>query len=102
MKQFDKDFSRFLQVRSEEIVTGGHMVLTFVGRSITDPYEGHFALLDLLSKSLIDLIHEVHYFTSANILLSCNNSLRVFNFSILIMHKQNFALSSHLEGNKLL
>ncbi|KAK4738432.1 hypothetical protein R3W88_002129 [Solanum pinnatisectum] len=58
MKQFDKDFSRFLQVRSEEIVTGGHMVLSFVGRSITDPYGGHFALLELLSKSLIDLIHE--------------------------------------------
>ncbi|KAH0726245.1 hypothetical protein KY289_002232 [Solanum tuberosum] len=58
MKQFDKDFSRFLQVCSEEIVSGGHMVLTFVGRSIPDPYGSHSAHLDLLSKSFIDLIHE--------------------------------------------
>lgn len=57
-KQFDKDFSRFLQLRSEEIVTGGHMLLTFIGRSIPDPYGNDCAHLDLLSKSLIDLIHE--------------------------------------------
>ncbi|XP_055817677.1 benzoate carboxyl methyltransferase-like [Solanum dulcamara] len=58
MKQFEKDFSRFLQSRSEEIVPGGHMLLTFIGRSIPDPYGNHSALLDLLSKSFIDLIHE--------------------------------------------
>ncbi|KAM3323199.1 benzoate carboxyl methyltransferase-like [Capsicum chacoense] len=58
MKQFEKDFSRFLQLRSEEIVTGGLMLLTFIGRSIPDPYGNDTAHLDLLSKSLIDLIHE--------------------------------------------
>ncbi|TMW87530.1 hypothetical protein EJD97_019831 [Solanum chilense] len=58
MKQFDKDFSRFLQVRSEEMVTGGHMVLTFIGRGIPDSYGNHSVHLDLLSKSFIDLIHE--------------------------------------------
>lgn len=77
MKQFEKDFSRFLQLRSEEIVTGGHMLLTFMGRSTPDPYGSHCVFLDLLSKSFIDLIHEVQYFTSVNI---------------------NFTLSSHLEG----
>ncbi|KAH0766081.1 hypothetical protein KY285_001952 [Solanum tuberosum] len=58
LNQFDKDFSRFLQLRSEEIVSGGHMVLTFMGRSIPDPYGSHCASLDILSNSLNDLIHE--------------------------------------------
>ncbi|KAK4379559.1 hypothetical protein RND71_001421 [Anisodus tanguticus] len=57
-KQFEKDFSRFLQLRSEEIVSGGHMLLTVIGRSIPDPYGNHCAHLDLLSESLIDLVHE--------------------------------------------
>ncbi|PHT95247.1 hypothetical protein T459_03129 [Capsicum annuum] len=78
MKQFEKDFSRFLQLRSEEIVTGGLMLLTFIGRSIPDPYGNDTAHLDLLSKSLIDLIHEVEYFASAyNFLLAPSNSLEI-------------------------
>ncbi|PHU30865.1 Salicylate/benzoate carboxyl methyltransferase [Capsicum chinense] len=63
LKQFEKDFSRFLQSRSEEIVTVGHMVLAFMGRGSPDPYGIHCGFLDLLSKSLIELVQEVHYFT---------------------------------------
>ncbi|XP_068645003.1 probable jasmonic acid carboxyl methyltransferase 2 [Aristolochia californica] len=32
LKQFQKDFSQFLRFRSEEMVTGGRMILSFAGR----------------------------------------------------------------------
>nr|CAD1842736.1 unnamed protein product [Ananas comosus var. bracteatus] len=36
-KQFKRDFSSFLKCRGEEVVEGGHMVLTFVARRSSDP-----------------------------------------------------------------
>ncbi|MFS7984139.1 putative methyltransferase [Helianthus anomalus] len=36
-KQFNIDFTKFLQMRSEEVVCGGSMVLTFPSRSIVNP-----------------------------------------------------------------
>ncbi|KAI3500840.1 hypothetical protein L1887_36666 [Cichorium endivia] len=58
-KQFHTDFKRFLQARSEEIVSGGRMVLTFHGRSSADPTTDdgchHF---ELLTQSLLDMAKE--------------------------------------------
>ena len=61
LEQFQRDFSAFLSLRSEEIVSGGRMFLTFLGRSIADPSSKDCCcLLELLTKSLIQLVNEVY------------------------------------------
>nr|AIY26015.1 SAMT [Jasminum sambac] len=61
-EQFQKDFSIFLRCRSEELVDGGRMVLTFLGRASDDPTSkegGHIwhllaiALEQMVSEGLI-------------------------------------------------
>ncbi|XP_015054822.2 benzoate carboxyl methyltransferase-like [Solanum pennellii] len=54
--QFNKDFSSFLCFRSQEVMSGGHMVLVYVGRSNPDPrsYDS-CCLMDLLTNSLLHL-----------------------------------------------
>ncbi|KAG7549466.1 SAM dependent carboxyl methyltransferase [Arabidopsis thaliana x Arabidopsis arenosa] len=60
LNQFQRDFATFLKLRSEEMVSNGRMVLTFIGRSTIDnPLHRdccHF--WTLLSKSLRDLVVE--------------------------------------------
>lgn len=62
LKQFQRDFTTFLKLRSEEMVSNGRMVLTFIGRNNMDnPLHRdccHF--WTLLSKSLHDLVIEVY------------------------------------------
>ncbi|KAI3768691.1 hypothetical protein L2E82_19521 [Cichorium intybus] len=58
-KQFHTDFKRFLQLRSEEIVTGGRLVLTFLGRSSADPTTDYGCrIFELLAQSLLDMAKE--------------------------------------------
>lgn len=61
LNQFQSDFKSFLEMRSEEMVSNGRMVLTFIGRNTIDnPLHRdccHF--WTLLSKSLRDLVAEV-------------------------------------------
>ncbi|XP_038982958.1 jasmonate O-methyltransferase-like [Phoenix dactylifera] len=58
-KQFHRDFSLFLKCRSEEIITGGQMVLTFMSRRSSDPVvEEHSYLWELLGQVLIDMASE--------------------------------------------
>ncbi|KAK6922680.1 SAM dependent carboxyl methyltransferase [Dillenia turbinata] len=58
-KQFQRDFTMFLRLRAEEVVPGGRMVLTLVGRSITDPSSKDCCKLwELLAESLLDLVSE--------------------------------------------
>lgn len=60
--QFKRDFSKFLSLRSVEIVPQGGMVLTLIGRSTMDPSTQHWCLhWELLAKSLLDMVAEVTY-----------------------------------------
>jgi len=56
--QFQRDFSTFLKCRAEEMVTGGRMVLTFIGRKSEDPInkEGSNSMWDLLAMALNDMV----------------------------------------------
>lgn len=61
LNQFQRDFSTFLKVRSEEMVSNGRLILTIMGRNtIDDPlYRDCCHCWTLLSNSLRDLVLEV-------------------------------------------
>lgn len=60
-KQFQKDFTIFLESRSSEIVRGGRMVLTLAGRSDVDPCANEGGQIsNLIARSLVDLVKEVY------------------------------------------
>ncbi|XP_026437519.1 salicylate carboxymethyltransferase-like [Papaver somniferum] len=57
LNQFKKDFRAFLECRSEELVNGGRMVLTLVGRSSSDPTsQDCCSFWDLLALSAHDMV----------------------------------------------
>ena len=58
--QFQNDFSLFLKMRSEEVVSNGRMVLIFKGRNASDPLNRESChYWSLLTDSLLDLVSEV-------------------------------------------
>ncbi|KAK9079202.1 hypothetical protein SSX86_000872 [Deinandra increscens subsp. villosa] len=71
-KQFHTDFTKFLQLRSEEMVCGGHMFLTLPGRTKVDPASDDdcWSLWDLLAKSLFEMLKEE---------LVCESDINSFN-----------------------
>lgn len=62
-EQFGKDFELFLKLRYEELVSGGLMVLTFVGQKQGEvPMQGGVARVwELLSKALQYLVQKVDF-----------------------------------------
>lgn len=58
-EQFQKDLSLFLELRARELVIGGRLVLTFLGRENEDVYNGDLNHMSgLLSQSLQYLVKE--------------------------------------------
>ncbi|CAJ2663422.1 unnamed protein product [Trifolium pratense] len=57
-KQFQKDFSIFLKCRAEELVEGGRMVLTIMGRRNNDPCDMEYLCDDweVLATALNDMV----------------------------------------------
>ncbi|KAK2997882.1 hypothetical protein RJ639_024979 [Escallonia herrerae] len=57
--QFQTDFSMFLKYRSQELVTGGRMVLTLLGRRSDDPTSKECCYIwELLAMALSDMVSE--------------------------------------------
>ncbi|GLU19855.1 hypothetical protein SLE2022_360790 [Rubroshorea leprosula] len=57
--QFQQDFSLFLKCRSEEVVAGGRMVLTILGRRSDDPTSKECCYIwELLAIALNDMVSE--------------------------------------------
>lgn len=58
--QFQSDFLVFLRSRSEEVVPGGRMVLSLLGRSSLDPTtEESCYQWELLAQALMSMANEV-------------------------------------------
>jgi anthranilate O-methyltransferase len=61
-KQFEEYFSLFLKLRHGELVSGGQMVLTFLGRKNTDVVRGEVSYMwGLLAQALQSLVEQVSY-----------------------------------------
>ncbi|XP_074272748.1 putative jasmonic acid carboxyl methyltransferase 2 [Silene latifolia] len=57
--QFRKDFLSFLKCRSQEVVLGGRMVLSFMGkRSSISNYEEDYFPLELIDRALMTMVSE--------------------------------------------
>ncbi|KAL3637442.1 hypothetical protein CASFOL_018610 [Castilleja foliolosa] len=58
LKQFQDDFSLFLQSRSRELISGGRMVLLFLGRSGPSHVDRSNPFWEVLYQSLVTLVIE--------------------------------------------
>ncbi|KAE8733158.1 hypothetical protein F3Y22_tig00001478pilonHSYRG00205 [Hibiscus syriacus] len=56
--QFQKDFTNFLILRTEEIIPQARMVLTFMARKNADPSKEDYGW-EFVAKSLLDLVAQV-------------------------------------------
>ncbi|XP_073136873.1 benzoate carboxyl methyltransferase-like [Henckelia pumila] len=56
-EQYKRDLFTFLSLRGEEMVPGGHMVLTFIGRRVEDrSSKDDCAHLAILAQTLLDMV----------------------------------------------
>jgi hypothetical protein len=61
-EQFQNDFELFLKLRSSELVSGGRMLLTLLGRKSEEMlmHGDVSTLFELVAKSLQSLVQKVH------------------------------------------
>lgn len=60
LEQFQRDFSLFLKLRSEEMTCGGRMVLTLMGRKGEEPSSRDCCCLwELLAQALWEMVSQV-------------------------------------------
>lgn len=65
--QFQDDFKLFLQSRAEELVPGGCMVLSFMGRTSPDPTDMESTCQwELLAKALMSMAYSVSLYKILN------------------------------------
>ncbi|KZV20068.1 S-adenosyl-L-methionine-dependent methyltransferase superfamily protein [Dorcoceras hygrometricum] len=58
-EQYKRDLSTFLRLRGEEMVPGGRMVLTFMGRKVNDfSSQEHYKFYSMLAQTLLDMVTE--------------------------------------------
>lgn len=77
-EQFQRDFTLFLKCRGEEVVSGGRMVLTILGRRSDDPCSKECCYVwDLLATALNEMVIEVYHISIP--LLSIVDLLQLFN-----------------------
>ena len=63
--QFQKDFSLFLKCRAQELVDGGRMILTLLGRRSQNPASKECSYIwELLGLALNDLVDQVNTIVS--------------------------------------
>ncbi|KAK4781104.1 hypothetical protein SAY87_017210 [Trapa incisa] len=66
-KQFQSDFSEFLKSRAQELVSGGRMVLTMLGRRSQHPSsEQPYCIWELLRMALDEMVMETRTERSSN------------------------------------
>lgn len=68
-QQFKNDFSCLLESRSQEMVYGGRMVLSFLGRQSMDHTSSNcYYQWELLAHALMTMVLEVHNYNIYNIM----------------------------------
>ncbi|GJW53803.1 benzoate carboxyl methyltransferase-like protein [Tanacetum coccineum] len=98
-KQFYEDFTKFLLMRSKEIVRGGCMVLTIVGRSIVDPTSDDCcSFWELLAQALLDLVKEVEEVEGGECFMR-ESDINSFNIPIYTPCKEELRSVIHNEGS---
>ena len=77
--QFQNDFSLFIKSRSHELVPGGRMVLSFMGRRSADPTtEDSCYHWELLAQAIMSLVREVYAAKAFSFNFSCMASIGKF------------------------
>lgn len=66
LDQFEKDFTKFLSLRSEELITEGRMILTLRGNQSKDESFNNYRpiFLELIGSALHEMVLEVPFFYS--------------------------------------